>query len=200
MGYRRDRDNFGGQFYIKVDPDDDCFWNEGMVTKRLNNISVTTCVDKIKAGDVVLTCGGFEKVLFVYLPKDADALSEILKIELSNGAILGITESHLMFDKDANMRAANTFKVGEYVQTVDGNAKIAQIAKSHSKIRSIVTMNGELVVDSIRVSSYSGSASRAKALHQLVTPARLISGFDGDLASKICQISVPVVKYLMKYL
>merc|ERR1712157_103286 len=158
---------------------------------------VTTCVDQVEVGDHVLTHSGFEKVLFIHMPKDADAVNDILEIEFSNGNTLGITEDHLMYDANKKMRVAGSFKIGEFVQTANGSTKVVKINRARSKVRSIVTMSGELIVDSVRLSSYSGSESRANVLHQLAILPRIIAKFDGVLAEKICKLSVPAVKYLM---
>ena len=67
----------------------------------------------------------------------------------------------------------------------------------NTQVRSIVTMNGELLVDDIRVSSYAGNEAMGVLLHQMVAPIRMVSRISPALGSKICMQLTPMIKKMM---
>ena len=115
-----------------------------MTKREIAGDEVIISVAEVKVGDDVLTSTGYQKVLYVHLPRNADALCDILEFETLSGAKLGLTGQHLVYDEEGKMRAAGTLKVNDYVQTFDGKDKIIKIGRKKAKVRSIVTMNGEI--------------------------------------------------------
>eukprot|EP00484_Ammonia_sp_Unknown_P000899 CAMPEP_0197021832 /NCGR_PEP_ID=MMETSP1384-20130603/2729_1 /TAXON_ID=29189 /ORGANISM="Ammonia sp." /LENGTH=219 /DNA_ID=CAMNT_0042449743 /DNA_START=78 /DNA_END=737 /DNA_ORIENTATION=+ len=177
--------------YVEVS----CFWDQGMVTVSKNGKQFDVACNEVSVGDEVLTSGGFQTVIHVHL--SSGAVTEVLKLETSSGSVLGVTQYHLVYDGEGRMKPAGKIRVGEYVQTRAGSCKIAKISKASTTVRSIITMNGELIVDDVRVSSYAGSEALGKALHVITAPIRCIASFDTKVASTLSKKCTPTIQRLI---
>eukprot|EP01084_Bolivina_argentea_P257613 434056_1 len=176
-----------------------CFWNKGKVTVMKNEKKCIISAAQVNIGDKVLTNAGFQKVIHIHL--GSIRLCEILKLETSTGCVLGVSQHHLVYVTGGKMKPAFDLKVNDLVETVDGLSEIVSITKDYADVRSIITMNGELIVDNIRVSSYAGTESMGKLLHQITAPIRFIASFNQKLASDISQKCTPMIqKFMINYL
>eukprot|EP01084_Bolivina_argentea_P257611 434054_1 len=145
--YKKEWDsNLNAYVYVYVH----CFWDKGGVTSLKNGKQMKVTVDQINIGDEVLTSDGFEKVIHIHLPKIE--LCDILKIKTSTGFVVGLSHHHLVYIGNEKMKPAHDLEVNDLVETIDGSSKIISITKDVAKVRSIITMNGELIVYNIRVS------------------------------------------------
>eukprot|EP01084_Bolivina_argentea_P257612 434055_1 len=127
--YKKEWDsNLNAYVYVYVH----CFWDKGGVTSLKNGKQMKVTVDQINIGDEVLTSDGFEKT--------------------STGFVVGLSHHHLVYIGNEKMKPAHDLEVNDLVETIDGSSKIISITKDVAKVRSIITMNGELIVYNIRVS------------------------------------------------
>jgi len=191
--YKKERGagfNDTNTYYIEVS----CFWNQGKVMTLKNDLERAVSVGDINVGDMVLTTTGYQKVVSVYLPETSSGIYPILRFETSLGFELGLTSQHLMYDASGKLKSAGRFKKNDVIQTNKGMDTIIRIKKDYAKVRSIVTMNGELFVDNIRVSSYSGNEEIAMVLHRLAAPIRLMSHGSPKLANKLANFAAPFLK------
>eukprot|EP01084_Bolivina_argentea_P300880 518928_1 len=185
----------------------DCFRDCDKVQVSRNGEIYTISADKVCICDLVKTYDGYKKVYFIYSPK---YLCEpvpviILKYKLNEidlnakemSGELGLTPKHLIFDENGNLKQAKELKINDNIQTLKGNAIITHINYEKStKIRTIVTTKGELMVNNIRVSSYAVLPIFAKTMHTLSYPLQFVANLNANSAqysNMLCQFIMYVV-------
>jgi hypothetical protein len=140
----------------------------------------TKRMDELVAGDRVHVGRGQFSQVFMFTHKSADVVADFVVIDAaSSGARLCLTPGHYMYVNGA-LAAAKTVAVGDAIELADG-ATDTVAAVSSAFLQGLYnpqTLHGDIVVDSVRVSTYTTAVAPAFA-HAALTPLRVAYRFLG---------------------
>eukprot|EP01083_Nonionella_stella_P260947 889151_1 len=174
-----------------------CFRDSDKVIVLRNGEQCDVSAADVSVGDLVKTLtDDFQKIYYIYVPYDSDGAAEVILLSFKSNelsGVIGLTPTHLLYDGDANLRRAKHFKINDSIQTSAGKGIITQIAMEETKfVRSIVTLNGEVLLNGVRVSSYSGDPQFSKFLHKLSIPVRILANLNDNglkVANYTCHLA-----------
>mmetsp|Transcript_22799 Transcript_22799/g.28045 ORF Transcript_22799/g.28045 Transcript_22799/m.28045 type:complete len:224 (+) Transcript_22799:129-800(+) len=154
-----------------------CFEDEGVLIKLDEGKQVKSFVKDINIGDMVLTSKGFKKVIYIHAPNSNIKLP-VLTIMCHNNVTLSLTPTHLLYNNNNELMEAKNAKIGDELTTLHGKAKIKSINETFKSCRSIVTSNGELIVNDIKVSSFAGTKELGMLLNKCIGIYSFLSFFN----------------------
>lgn len=155
----------------KSKDDNACFPADATVT--LESGAVISMADLAVGDRVHIGRGAFSDV-FMFTHKMADVAHDFVSIESASGANLRLTSGHYIYVND-ELSAAKTVKVGDRIELSDGSLDtVVSVAVVQGKgLYNPQTVEGDVVVDGIRASTYTSSVEPAFA-HAVLSPLRAL--------------------------
>jgi Hint module len=130
-------------------------------------------MDELLAGDRVHVGRGQFSEVFMFTHKTADVESEFVVVDTaSSGSRLRLSPGHYMYVNGA-LAAAKTVSVGDSVELGDGSMDTVS-AVSAAVLKGLYnpqTLQGDIVVDNVRASTYT-TAVEPMFAHVILTPLR----------------------------
>lgn len=156
---------------------DKCF--PGSATVQLEN-GRRILMSDVRVGHRVLVAPGTFSTVFMFTHKVDKVVSDFIQIRTKTGETLSLTASHYIY-LDSSLIPAKYAAIGQQVQLSDGRvSKITAVSTiSNSGLYNPQTLHGDIVVDNIRVSTYT-QAVNPQTAHSMLAPLRAIfdrSGF-----------------------
>jgi len=172
-----------------------CLSEDTMIKVYRSKTFILIPLKDVNIGDQVQTRKHLDTIYFTLSPKQNDVLVVNLTCQLQNkqnSSILSLTPNHLLFHEDGKLKRADSFRIGDFVQTDYDKkyAKITDISVSFCKVKNIVTFSGEFFIQNIRVSCYAGSAVYAQIMHKLATIPRIMYPISKNSSNIVCQFGV----------
>jgi hypothetical protein len=130
-------------------------------------------MDELLAGDRVHVGRGQFSEVFMFTHKTADVESEFVVVHTaSSGSRLRLSPGHYMYVNGA-LAAAKTVTVGDSVELGDGSMDtVAAVSTAVLKgLYNPQTLQGDIVVDNVRASTYT-TAVEPMFAHAILTPLR----------------------------
>ncbi len=148
----------------------DCFPASSSLTLS-NGASVKMA--SLRVGDHVLTGAGRHSHVFTFSHADTKGITRYVRIRTDNGASLQLSPGHYLYVNDVLVAARNV-RVGDSVETHTGQkVLVTSTSMVHAQgLYAPHSMDGDLIVDGIRVSSYTDAVYPTLA-HNLLAPLRL---------------------------
>lgn len=148
-----------------------CFPPTGRV-KLANGLTKT--MNQLKLDDEVHVGGGRTSRVFMFTHAQADVPARFTKLTTESGNHVTLTPSHHLYVNGINMAARNV-RVGDTLELADGSisAVVDVRAVAATGIYNPQTLHGDIIVDGIRVSTYT-EAVYPRAAHALLAPFRLV--------------------------
>lgn len=166
------------------DPDGDdgsvCF--PAHATVQLEDGSVKT-MDQIELGDRVKVAKDTYSDVYMFTHKDATIKHSFVQISTESGKSLTATRGHYIYI-NGNFAAAMTAKVGDVLQLGNGANTIVNRVSIISSVGLFnpQTIHGDIIVDSIRASTFTQTIEPATA-QTMLAPFRMLYGAFGWTAS-----------------
>lgn len=165
------------------DDDDDgsvCF--PAHATVRLEDGSVKT-MNQIKLGDRVQVADGVYSDVFMFTHKDATIKHSFVQLSTESGHALTATKGHYIYI-NGNFAAAMTAKVGDVLQLGNGRETLVNEVATISSVGLFnpQTIHGDIIVDSLRASTFTRTIEPATA-QTMLAPLRMLYGAFGWTAS-----------------
>lgn len=120
---------------------------------------------RVAVGDVV------HSPVIAFSHRRRGGMREFVRIELEGGRALVVSEGHYVH-ADGRLVAAGVVRVGDVLETVGGDAKVARIGNVVDEgLYAPHTAHGDIVVGGVRVSTYT-RAVHPRLAHVLLAPVR----------------------------
>lgn len=147
------------------------------VTVQLPDFS-TKRMDSIKVGDIVRVADNRFSKIFMFTHKLRRVRSVFVQI-CCEQACIRLSPGHFIYLKHDKLVLASSVKVGDEIQLVHSSSLITEgsVVRSVSFISAMGlynphTLNGDIIVNGIRASTYTSAVAPTLA-HSLLTPLRL---------------------------
>jgi Hint module len=129
-------------------------------------------VDKLAIGDRVHIGGGLFSAVFMFTHRMAGINQQFVAIESSSGAVLRATAGHYLY-VNGDIKAAGSVRVGDLLELENGDkdAVYSVTFVSGDGLYNPQTVNGDIVVDGIRASTYT-TAIEPMFAHAILAPLR----------------------------
>lgn len=131
-------------------------------------------VDQIHTGELVAVGKGEMSRVFAWTHRDARAhVRAFVTIRLEDGHEVTVTEGHFVYANGVAV-AAKRVSVGDFMEVMDGGkVRVVGIEKGVRKkgLYNPQTLHGDLVVDGVKVTTYT-TAVRGVTAHALLAPWR----------------------------
>lgn len=112
-------------------------------------------MDELFGGDRIRVLRDMHSDVYLFTHRVHKRTARFVKVETDCGRSVTLTRSHYMY-ANGRLVSAGDVRVGEWLETVDGNCKVARVSKVVAQgLFAPHTMHGDLLVDGVRVSSYS---------------------------------------------
>ena len=141
----------------------ECF--PGSATVTLAN-GFTKQMRDVEIGDAVQVDRKTFSIVFAFTHRDGGAISDFIEVTLSDGRALRLTRGHLVYQQ--TLVPASSLRVGG---SLDGATITRLRAVRDHGLYNPQTLDGAIVVDGVRVSTYT-SAVAPSAAHALLAPCR----------------------------
>lgn len=148
-------------------------------------------MDRLIVGDRVHVGYGKFSSIYMFTHKIAYHQGAFLRIETASGLITKMTPGHFVYANGA-LVAAGALSVGDAMEDSEGRAQVVKSLDivSGTGLYNPQTIQGDVVVDGLRVSTYT-EAVRPEVAHALLSPLRTAyellgwstSGLDGEHGS-----------------
>lgn len=164
--------NAGGDAAVGLEDDRSCFPSDAVV----RTITGEKKMDQLVIGDHVWTGKQFSEV-FAFTHRDPSVGGRrYVTIVLSNGRSITVTTGHYVY-VDGTIIPAERVSEGGIMDTVDGDAEVVKVLMGVKKmgLYNPQTKDGDIVVDGVRVTTYTTAISPFLA-HALLTPVRMVYG------------------------
>jgi hypothetical protein len=131
-------------------------------------------MDALRVGDRVHVGGGAFSDVFMFTHKVADFAGDFVEIATAGGAVVRATAGHFMY-VNGGLAAAGTVAAGDSVELGRGGADVvARVSTVASTgLYNPQTVQGDVVVDGVRASTYTTAVEPAVA-HAALAPARAV--------------------------
>ncbi|PXF49921.1 Indian hedgehog B protein [Gracilariopsis chorda] len=151
--------------------EDKCFPGSAMV--QLENGHRIPMSD-VRIGHRVLVAPETFSTVFMFTHRVDNVLSEFIQIRTETGEILSLTASHYIY-LDSSLVPAKYATTGQQVQLSDGRVSFITAVSTvrDSGLYNPQTLHGDIVVDNIRVSSYT-DAVKPHIAHSMLAPLRAV--------------------------
>lgn len=172
-----------------------CFPGSSMVT--LEDGSSVRMRD-IKMGQVIQVSESDVSKVYFFSHRSRGRLATFVHITTASGHSISMTEGHYLY-ANGGLRAAGSVVVGDRLRTVIGASKVVQVQlKEEYGVFAPHTMQGDVVVDGIVVSTYTTAVHPAVA-HGLLWPLRMLArlGIDGERLGLSFSDGIPGFAYVM---
>jgi Hint module len=130
-------------------------------------------MDELLAGDRVHVGRGQFSEVFMFTHKSADVAADFIVIDAAlSGARLRVTPGHYLYVNEG-LAAASTVVVGDAIELADGSVDTVA-AVSSAVLQGLYnpqTLQGDIVVDGVRASTYTTAVAPVFA-HAVLTPLR----------------------------
>eukprot|EP00179_Madagascaria_erythrocladioides_P002610 CAMPEP_0198312758 /NCGR_PEP_ID=MMETSP1450-20131203/4015_1 /TAXON_ID=753684 ORGANISM="Madagascaria erythrocladiodes, Strain CCMP3234" /NCGR_SAMPLE_ID=MMETSP1450 /ASSEMBLY_ACC=CAM_ASM_001115 /LENGTH=264 /DNA_ID=CAMNT_0044015717 /DNA_START=62 /DNA_END=856 /DNA_ORIENTATION=- len=141
-----------------------------------------TRLDELRVGDRVRVGGGQDSVVHVFSHRDSAAVSAFVRVVVAGGLELVVSPRHYIY-VEGGLREAKMVKVGDWVEVQVGEAveKREVVAVDEVVERGLYnphTMAGDIVVDGVRASCYTGTVPPLVG-HWLLAPLRVVYALTG---------------------
>lgn len=133
-------------------------------TKRMDNLSV---------GDRVMV--GFQEFapVFMFTHRDSGVSAPFVYLVTADGRGLYLTSGHYLY-VNRRLVAAKSVRKGDILQTATGDDVVATVGSIVKRgLYNPQTTHGDIIVDSVRASTYTTTVER-KAAHALLMPLRAL--------------------------
>ena len=133
----------------------------------------TKTMNQLHLNDEVHVGGGRTSRIFMFTHALADAPALFTKLTTASSNTVTLTPSHHLYVNGQNIAARNV-RVGDTLELADGSisAVVKVQAVSATGLYNPQTMHGDIIVDGIRVSTYTETVY-PRAAHALLAPFRL---------------------------
>lgn len=162
-----------------------CFPADAVV--QLSDLS-TKRMDAIKVGDIVRVANNRFSKIFMFTHKLRHVRSVFVQI-CCDQACIQLSPGHFIYSTHNELVLASSVKVGDEIQLVHPSSSIMEksIVRSVSVISALGlynphTLNGDILVNGIRASTYT-SAVAPNLAHSLLTPLRLLFHLHNHISS-----------------
>lgn len=148
-----------------------CF--PGNANVQLGNGS-TLQMHKLRIGDTVRATKNVVSKVFMFSHSEPESTSHFIQLTTSNGQSLELTEDHYLYVNN-DLAQANTVKVGDMLETAEGTTTLVTKI-DHIQAEGLFnphTLHGDILVNGIRTSTYTGAVQPSLA-HNLLAPARTL--------------------------
>lgn len=117
---------------------------------------------------------GHISTVYAFSHKDAASHSDYVRISTVSGHSIALSPGHYLY-VNGNLMTARSVVPGHYLETSQGNpTRVVAVDREVSRgLFAPHTMHGDLIVDNIRVSSYTQALHPAVA-HRLLAPLRIL--------------------------
>jgi hypothetical protein len=132
-------------------------------------------MDELVAGDRVHVGRGQFSEVFMFTHKTADIHTEFVVIEAAvSGARLRVSPGHYIY-VNGGLAAAKEVVVGDHIELADGSVDtVAAVSKAvFEGLYNPQTLQGDIVVDGVRASTYTTAVEPAVA-HAILSPLRAV--------------------------
>jgi hypothetical protein len=150
-------------------------------TVELENGTIKTMAN-LAIGDKVLVGDGSKySEIFMFSHRDTDADSVFLNIRTTSGDALLLTPDHYLYLNRTLVIARNA-KIGDILLTRDGSETtiVSIVQERHVGLYNPHTLQGDLVVNGILVSSYTSAVAPTLA-HSMLWPVRMLYSLGYDI-------------------
>jgi hypothetical protein len=154
-------------------------------------------VADIEAGDKVRTSEGFKRVVYIHHGGPCpDAIQVSYQAEDGQCGRIGLTRAHLIYTAREVLVQAGDLKVGDPIEVRGLKATVTGLTPISCNVRSLITTNGELWVDAVRVSSYAYD----EKLHRFTASVSWLSHVSPKIPDQICgKLSPAFVKWVLPF-
>lgn len=126
---------------------------------------------QLQIGDSVHVGNDKFSTIFAFTHRDTFTISQFVEVSLSDGRLLRLTPGHLVYRGDSNvLMPASALQVGT---PLDGAIVSTLGLVSLRGLYNPQTLDGSIVVDNVRVSTYTSAVS-APVAHALLAPCRAV--------------------------
>lgn len=145
-------------------------------------------MEELRPGDLVLVRPGTYSRVFGFTHEDRDYHHGFVELRTRSGHTLRLTNGHYMYS-DGIMRKAKEVRIGHTVKLGNGSTSdVMEIGEwSGYGLFNPQTVDGDIVVDGVVVSTYTEAVDRRMA-HALLTPLRVMSDWV-DVSSFLSRIA-----------
>lgn len=164
---------FMSKSYVDVYPDctlkcGGCFPATGEV---LLESSEKVSMEQLKVGDKVLVGDGVYSEVYFFSTETAESTSLFVEI-VAGETLLSLTPNHYLYI-NGELAAANRVIVGDVITLADGSsAKVSKVGSKWGEgLYNPHTMHGDIVVNGVKTSTYTGEVHPTLA-HALLYPVR----------------------------
>jgi hypothetical protein len=148
-----------------------CFPSDAMVSLESG---ATIPMSSLAIGDSVAVGAGFFSPVFAFTHKDPSAVSAFITISTSSGASLRLTPGHHLY-VNGDLVVASSVVVGDTLELESGAISAVSSITSgvNTGLYNPQTLEGSIIVDGVRASTYTASVDPAFA-HAALTPLRAL--------------------------
>jgi hypothetical protein len=134
----------------------------------------TKTMAQLEVGDKVLVAPNTYSEVYFFAHRLTDALVAFVKIATSNGNTLMLTGDHYLY-VNGKLATAKTVKVGDSLISADGSSiRVVEVSSEVSTgLYNPHTMQGDIVVDGVKTSTYTSSIAPSLA-HAMLWPVRML--------------------------
>ena len=127
----------------------------------------------LRVGHHVLARAGHHSPVFTFSHADAEHVTRFTRIAAANDAVLTLSPGHYLYVNDV-LIPARSVRVGDSIETNTGHkVLVTSVSSIHALgLYAPHSMDGDLIVDGIRVSSYT-EALHPTLAHNLLAPLRV---------------------------
>jgi hypothetical protein len=131
-------------------------------------------MDELDVGDQVHVGHGRFSTVFMFTHRVSHSSQQFVSIESSSGTRLRATAGHFLYI-NGGIRPAGSVSVGDEIELGDGNKDVVSRVSivSGSGLYNPQTVDGDIVVDGIRASTYTTAVDPILA-HAILAPMRVI--------------------------
>lgn len=155
-------------------------------------------MDQVELGDRLLVADGVYSDVFMFSHKDAASVHRFVKMTTVDGRSVSATAGHYLYIND-RLAAAASAKAGDMLQSSDGSNIAIEKVESVRKagLYNPQTLHGDIVVDSIRASTFTRTVELGTA-QALLAPLRMLYSSLGMSATFLDKGANTIASYLPK--
>ena len=140
----------------------------------------TKTMAELQVGDRVLVDKGIYSDVYMFTHRYSEFEGPFVAITTESGENIMLTHDHYIY-VNGSLAVAGSVAVGDIVITKDGEAVVKSVATERAKgLYNPITMDGNIVVNGIKTSSYTSIIVPSLA-HSLLWPARMLYSLGIDL-------------------